>query len=65
MTEGQQNNNSFSQKESKNAPIPRKDEEKIKEMEDKKKLLIEEKQPEEQLPVGEGHETEVIEENKE
>jgi hypothetical protein len=35
-----------------------------KEEEKKKKLLIEEKQPNEQLPIGEGHETEVIEENK-
>jgi hypothetical protein len=34
------------------------------EEEKKKKMLVEEKQNEEQFPVGEGHETEVIEENK-
>ncbi|MDQ4074247.1 MAG: hypothetical protein M3162_08105 [Thermoproteota archaeon] len=33
------------------------------EEEKKKKLLVEEKQPEVQLPVGEGHETEVTKEN--
>ena len=33
---------------------------KIKEEEKKKKLLTELKQPENPLPVGEGHETEVI-----
>ena len=58
MTEGQQNNNSNKPKDIKNDSIPIEEEK-------RKKLLIEEKQPEEQLPVGEGHETEVIEENKE
>ncbi|MDP8907266.1 MAG: hypothetical protein M3M88_07075 [Thermoproteota archaeon] len=58
MTEGQQNNNSDKPKDIKKDSIPM-EEEKM------KKLLIEERQPEEQLPVGEGHETEVIEENKE
>lgn len=61
MTDGQQNNNSNKPKDIKNASTPIKEDEEEK----KKKLLIEEKQPEEQLPVGEGHETEVIEENKE
>lgn len=61
MTEGQQNNNSNKPKDIKNdsTHIGEDKEEKM------KKLLIEERQPEEQLPVGEGHETEVIEENKE
>ncbi len=58
MTEGQQNNNSDKPKDIKKDSTPI-EEEKM------KKLLIEERQPEEQLPVGEGHETEVIEENKE
>lgn len=35
------------------------------EEEKKKKLLVEEKQPENQLPVGEGHETKVIDEETE
>ncbi len=34
------------------------------EEEKKKKMLIEEAQNKEQLPIGEGHETEVLEENK-
>jgi hypothetical protein len=58
MTEDQQNNNSNKPKDIKNASIPIEEEK-------RKNLLVEEKQPEEQLPVGEGHETEVIEENKE
>ncbi len=61
MTEGQQNNNSNKPKDIKNTPTPIEEDEEEK----RKKLLIEEKQPEEQLPVGEGHETEVIEENQE
>ncbi|MBA3977130.1 MAG: hypothetical protein H0X50_02900, partial [Nitrosopumilus sp.] len=62
MTEGQQNNNSNNPSDITDASISKKEEEE--EQEKKKKLLIEEKQPEEQLPVGEGHETEVVEENK-
>ncbi len=62
MTEGQQNNNSINPKDIKNTSIPIKEEEE--EEEKKKKLLVEEKQSEEQLPVGEGHETEVVDENK-
>ncbi len=61
MADGQQNNNSNKPKDIKNAYIPIEGDEEEK----RKKLFIEEKQPEEQLPVGEGHETEVIEENKE
>ena len=60
MTENQENsNNSNNQKDIKNTLKPLKEEE-----EKKKNLLIEEKQPQEQLPVGEGHETEVAEENR-
>lgn len=61
MTDGQQNNNSNKPKDIKNVSTHIEEDEE----ERRKKLLIEEKQPEEQLPVGEGHETEVIEENKE
>jgi hypothetical protein len=60
MTGSQENNNDNSnQKDIKNALKPLKEEE-----EKKKSLLIEEKQPQEQLPVGEGHETEVAEESR-
>jgi hypothetical protein len=60
MTENQENNNNISnQKDIKNTLKPLKEEE-----EKKKNLLIEEKQSQEQLPVGEGHETEVAEENR-
>ena len=60
MTENQENNNNSSnQKDIKNNLKPLKEEE-----EKKKDLLIEEKQPQEQLPIGEGHETEVTEENR-
>lgn len=61
MTEGQQNNNSNKPKDIKNTSTPIGEDEEEK----RKNLLVEEKQPEEQLPIGEGHETEVIEENKE
>jgi hypothetical protein len=60
MTENQENNsNSGNQKDVINTLKPLKEEE-----EKKKNLLVEEKQPQEQLPVGEGHETEVVEENR-
>ena len=66
MSEGQQNNNNItSPKDAKNASNSLNDVKEKKDVEEKKKLLIEEKQPKEQLPVGEGHETEVIEENEE
>jgi hypothetical protein len=58
MTDVQQNNSSNKPRDTKNDSTPREDEK-------MEKLLVEEKQPEDQLPVGEGHETEVIEENKE
>lgn len=61
MTEGQQNNNINKPKDIKNTSNPIEEDEEEK----RKNLLVEEKQPEEQLPIGEGHETEVIEENKE
>ncbi len=54
------NNNISEQEDSKSSLKLIKEEE-----EKKKKMLVEEKQHEDQLlPVGEGHETEVIEENK-
>ena len=61
MTDGQQNNNRNKPKDIKNVHTPIGEDEEEK----RKNLLVEEKQPEEQLPIGEGHETEVIEENKE
>jgi hypothetical protein len=60
MTENQENSDNINnQKGIKKTLKPLKEEE-----EKKKNLLIEEKQPQEQLPVGEGHETEVAEENR-
>ncbi len=60
MAKNQENNNNgINQKDIKNTLKPLKEEE-----EKKKNLLIEEKQPQDQLPVGEGHETEVVEENR-
>ena len=60
MTENQENSDNINnQKDIKKTLEPLKEEE-----EKKKNLLIEEKQPQEQLPVGEGHETEVAEENR-
>lgn len=58
MTDVQQNNRSNKPRDIKNESTPNEDEK-------MEKLLVEEKQPEDKLPVGEGHETEVIEENKE
>jgi len=53
------NNNNKEQDDNSNSLTSIKEEE-----EKKKKMLIEEAQKKEQLPIGEGHETEVLEENK-